>query len=415
MKVLIALSVWITMCTQALWALESREVLVIANRNASESVGLARYYMNRRGIPEENLVLLWVTDQETCSRDDYDRRIAAPVRRAVQEHRQRGGSVRCLLTVRGIPLRVAPPGFSDEEKTRKASLEKELKSLKETLAHVDKDSPEAARIRKEMESRQESIRKLSKENQSAAVDSELTLVLEPEYPLEGWIPNPMFVGFRDRSKIGFPKTVFMVARLDGPSADIVKRLVDDAMAAEERGLSGTAYFDARWPRPQAEKMQKLDGGYGFYDASIHLAAEVVHKRGRLRVVVDDRQELFQPGQAPQAALYCGWYSLGRYVPAFSWVRGAVGYHIASSECSTLRAGSSQVWCKRMLEEGVAAVVGPVEEPYVQAFPVPHLFFHFLTDGRYSLAEAVFLSLPNVSWRMILVGDPLYRPFGTSDG
>ncbi len=412
MVVFVGFILWVLFGVDAAWALEPREVLVIANRNASESVGLARYYMKRRGIPEENLVVLWVTDQETCSREDYDRRIAAPVRRAVQE-RLREGSVPCLVTVRGIPLRVGPPGLSDEEKTRKASLEKELESLKEALSRSQKDSPEAARIRKEMETRQESIRKLSKENQSAAVDSELSLVLETEYPLEGWIPNPMFVGFQDRSKMRFPKTVLMVYRLDGPGADVVKRLVDDAVAVEERGLSGTAYFDARWPRPDAEKMQKLDGGYGFYDASIHLAAEVVQKRGRLRVVVDDRQELFQPGQAPQAALYSGWYSLARYVPAFTWVRGAVGYHIASSECATLRAGSSQVWCKRMLEEGVAGVVGPVEEPYVQAFPVPHLFFHFLTDGRYTLAEAVFLSLPYVSWRMVLVGDPLYRPFGTS--
>jgi uncharacterized protein (TIGR03790 family) len=130
----------------------------------------------------------------------------------------------------------------------------------------------------------------------------------------------------------------------------------------------------------------------------------------MNVVVDAKPELFQAGTAPGAALYCGWYSLSRYVDAFDWVPGAVGYHIASGECGTLRAGSGQGWCKRMLEDGVAATVGPVGEPYVQAFPVPEIFFSLLGDGDYTLAEVYFLSLPFLSWQMVLVGDPLYRPF-----
>ena len=50
---------------------------------------------------------------------------------------------------------------------------------------------------------------------------------------------------------------------------------------------------------------------------------------------------------------------------------------------------SQVWCKRMLEEGVAACVGPTSEPYVQAFPVPDIFFGLLADGHLSLVECYF--------------------------
>ena len=47
---------------------------------------------------------------------------------------------------------------------------------------------------------------------------------------------------------------------------------------------------------------------------------------------------------------------------------------------------------------------------MQAFPVPEVFFSVLIDGYYTLAEAYFLSLPYLSWQMVLVGDPLYRPF-----
>ena len=35
----------------------------------------------------------------------------------------------------------------------------------------------------------------------------------------------------------------LVTRLDGPSVDVVRRMIDDALAAEGVGLKGRAYFD----------------------------------------------------------------------------------------------------------------------------------------------------------------------------
>jgi uncharacterized protein (TIGR03790 family) len=129
------------------------------------------------------------------------------------------------------------------------------------------------------------------------------------------------------------------------------------------------------------------------------------------VVKEETDKLFQPGQCSDAALYCGWYSLAKYVDAFTWQPGSIGYHIASSECTTLKNKDSRVWCKMMLEKGVAATLRPVGEPYVQAFPLPELFFGILVDGSFSLVETYFLSTHYLSWKMVLVGDPLYRPFG----
>jgi len=123
--------------------------------------------------------------------------------------------------------------------------------------------------------------------------------------------------------------------------------------------------------------------------------------------------LFQPGDCPDAALYSGWYSCKNYIDAFEWQPGAVGYHIASDECTTLKNEKSRVWCKMMLEDGVAATLGPTSEPYLQAFPPPEVFFGLLIDGYYTLAESYILSLPYLSWQMVLVGDPLYSPFKNS--
>ena len=128
------------------------------------------------------------------------------------------------------------------------------------------------------------------------------------------------------------------------------------------------------------------------------------------VVLDTQEALFQSGDGRAAALYCGWYSLREYVDAFEWQTGAVGYHIASGECSTLKKEQSRVWCKMMLEKGVAATLGPVNEPYVESFPVPAIFFSLLIDGTLTLVECYTASNPFWSWKMVLIGDPLYRPF-----
>ena len=63
----------------------------------------------------------------------------------------------------------------------------------------------------------------------------------------------------------------------------------------------------------------------------------------------------------------------------------------------------------MLNRGVTATVGAVAEPYLPAFPLPLDFFRELFDGR-CLAEAYYRTNPFNSWQMVLIGDPLYRPF-----
>ena len=71
---------------RAALALAPEEVLVVANRNAARSIGLAKYYMQRRGIPEDRLVAVWVTDAETCTREAYDKKVVPPIRRWLAAH-----------------------------------------------------------------------------------------------------------------------------------------------------------------------------------------------------------------------------------------------------------------------------------------------------------------------------------------
>jgi uncharacterized protein (TIGR03790 family) len=240
----------------------------------------------------------------------------------------------------------------------------------------------------------------------AAVDSELTLLMVENYPTVQWLPNPLNLRCDETPAMQrFRQAVVMVGRLDGPTPEIARRLVDDALKIEATGLTGTCYLDARGLKSPAQP-----GSYAWYDAHLVRLAELMKEHSKFKVVLDQRPGLFLPGSCPEAALYCGWYSLAKYVASCTWRQGAVAYHVASAEATTLRKPGSQVWCKRMLEEGVAATLGPVSEPYLLAFPLPDDFFPLLMTGSRTLLEVYFRTVPQLSWQMILIGDPLYAPF-----
>ncbi|MFB0521002.1 MAG: TIGR03790 family protein [Desulfatiglandales bacterium] len=242
---------------------------------------------------------------------------------------------------------------------------------------------------------------------SASVDSELTLMVAGPYQHAQWLPNPFHASY---DHLPFIRRVraksLMVGRLDGPTPESAKRLVDDAVATERVGLRGVFYIDARG-LTDSDATNSL---YSGYDQHLFNLYHILKDRSSMEVVIDKGPELFPVGACPQAALYCGWYSLGNYVDSFKWERGSIGFHVASAEASTLRARESNVWCKRMIEEGVAATLGPVEEPYLLSFPLPDHFFPLLMSGKAPLLEVYFRTTPYISWRQILIGDPLYIPF-----
>jgi len=397
----------ITFMGPAIAALEADEVLVIANGWSPDSVTLAEFYMSKRNIPAENFLRVGIDEKEVCSRKVYNEKLYTPVKGYLErlELQNKRRAIRCLLLIYGIPLKVSPPELSPAEKKQHEAAREQRTVLKKQYMNLPENAPQ----RNILSEKLAKIEKYLKRTALASVDSELALVLAGDYELRDWQPNPSYLGYRGRNIDGMPDIALMVSRLDGSTPEIVRRIIDDSLSAEKNGLSGSAFFDARWPRPDLDKTKNLKG-YAFYDNSLYLAADLVNKNGRLRVVVNDQPELFQPGECQDAALYCGWYRLSHYLDAFDWQTGSIGYHIASGEMTTLKNKKSKVWGKMMLEDGVAAVIGPVAEPYVQAFPPPALFFHLLLNGRFTLAECYALSVPFRSWRMVLVGDPLYRPW-----
>ena len=196
----------------------------------------------------------------------------------------------------------------------------------------------------------------------------------------------------------------MVSRLDGPTPAIAKQLVDQALAAERDGLSGKAYVDSRGMKPEPN-------AYALYDQSLREMATLIKNKTNYPVVLEDTERRFsQSGEASDTALYAGWYKLRSYENAFTFRPGAIGYHLASAEAISLHDPVEPGWCKNALDHGITVTMGSTGEPYLDSFPLPQEFFGLLLGGRYSLVEAYFVTSRYVSWRMVLIGDPLYNPW-----
>ena len=79
------------------FALTSDQVAVVVNKNGWHSIDLGKYYMKKRGLPDENILRLWTTDKENVSREDYEKQIAGPIKRFLDKKAGQGSEIRCLV------------------------------------------------------------------------------------------------------------------------------------------------------------------------------------------------------------------------------------------------------------------------------------------------------------------------------
>src|SRR3954471_22752873 len=106
------------------FALEPAEVVVVTNKNVPDSRAIAEHYLKARGVPAGSVVALDLPKDEDISRKDYDDKLAAPLRSALADRKDR---VKCLVCVYGVPLRVGGDGPTDGEKAQLKELQPKLK------------------------------------------------------------------------------------------------------------------------------------------------------------------------------------------------------------------------------------------------------------------------------------------------
>ncbi len=247
------------------------------------------------------------------------------------------------------------------------------------------------------------INYLTTDATASATDNELALLWRDYYPHQHWLMNPLSVDEVTESHI----PTLMVMRLDGPDPAAVRRIMQTSVEVEKTGLKGIVAIDARGLSPVDDKGNS--SAFGQFDQTLRNLAYFIRVKTNLKIRLDDQDLVFPPHSVHNVALYCGWYSVNRYIPGCDFNPGAVGYHIASFEMVTLHTPSSR-WVRGLINDGVVATLGAVAEPYLGAFPKPDEFFPLLLTGKLTMAEVYWKTTPMVSWMISFIGDPLYRPY-----
>ncbi len=332
--------------------------MVIVNRASPSSVAITSYYAAKRAIPAANICSLKSTTVETISRQQYDQEIERPIRDCLHSHK---GSIFYIVTTLGVPLRIDGTG--------------------------------------------------GKDGTQASVDSELALLYARMHgqtiPLPGPAPNP----FYRQKDARFDQRVFpiyLVTRLAAYDTATVQRMIDQSLAATNRGVFVLDQNDN-------------SGGEGnswLLDAAILLPAH--------RTVLDQTSTVLK-GQ-DNVIGYASWGSNDKNrkerFSGMHFLPGAIATAYVSSDGRTFAkppsawkigswndppdqwwANSPQSLTADLLMEGATGASGHVFEPYLAFTPHPDYLFPAYYSGR-NLAESFYLAMPALSWMNIITGDPL---------
>lgn len=182
-------------------ALEPYEIVIIANKRVVDSIALAQFYIKKRNIPETNILQLTLSDREECTREEYEQKVVQTVRKFI-EKKSSTSRIRCLVTMYGLPLKISGPKITPQEKDQVEDLKKKRKSLKDQLKKIEEKKDDHIKtVKTELKIINNQLSILTGANQRSSFDSELALVLEENYPISGWIPNPYFIGFKDKKNL----------------------------------------------------------------------------------------------------------------------------------------------------------------------------------------------------------------------
>jgi uncharacterized protein (TIGR03790 family) len=368
------------------------EVVVVYNSAMPESKAVADHYVKLRNVPTNHVFGFKLSAGCDMPRAEYQNDLLRPFVAALKERH---------LVAFGP---VAMPGTNGRAaQTQRRITEAKFRYVVLCYGVPWRILPDTSLIEPEAEKIQPEMRR-----NEAAVDSELAClaICERPYSFAGPITNPAYT-ITNATAMHPTNGIVMVTRLDAPSAEIARGLVDKALEAERDGMWGRAYFDLRG---------NVEPGMKQGEDWLRGAAELCRMLG-FETVVDTNEAVFSAGfPMSQIAFYAGWYRqdvCGPFaLPRVEFMPGAFAYHLHSFSASNLRS-TNQSWVGPFLAKGVTITMGCVHEPYLSCTPDIAVFSSRLIYGGFSFGEAAYAAQNALSWQTTVVGDPLYRPFGRS--
>ena len=372
------------------------EVVVVYNSRMPESRMVAEHYAWSRHVPSDRMVGLDLPVDESMTRDQYVEKLQNPLLVRLEK---------AGLFVFG-PATNRPPAGSVADTPFRRLIQSRIRYAvlcygvpTRILKDASLPEPAAMRLPPQLQ------------RNEAAVDTQLALlpVTEQRLPWTGPIQSP-FYGATNSAVFQPTNGILLVARLDGPSAEIARGLVDKAMEAETNGWWGRAYFDARG--------LATNDSYRLGDDYIRSAAIVAQRFG-FETELDEQPGTFTVGHPmSEVGLYAGWYDQtlsGPFtLPSFTFMPGAFAYHLYSFSAQTVRSTNNS-WVGTLLQRGATCTLGYVDEPYLDGTVDLGTLLSRLTFLGFSFGEAAYAAQRSLSWQTTVIGDPLYTPGFTNLG
>lgn len=335
-----------------LCALGPDNVLILANSKAAGSVEIAEYYAKLRGISPERILKISASEQEEIKREEFTKEIWEPTRAAVLADEK----ICVIVPTRGVPLKV------------KGTTERPAASGFEG-------------------------------RDDASVDSELMMVRVDELKVDAALENPLF---DSKERIAPASGLVVVARLDGPTAEIARGMAEKALLAETLGAHGRSFLDTG--------MGNLTGAaYEERDALMRRVGDSWRKAG---VVFDHDSDadVVDLSTRDETLHYYGWYATTQQPAGRVQFRtGGICVHLHSFSAATIR-NAGRNWVGPLLSWGATASYGTVYEPFTVGYPFEHIFWDRLCQG-FTFGEAGLIATRTLSWQAVFCGDPLYSPHG----
>jgi|GEM_PF-1293294 len=188
---------------------------------------------------------------------------------------------------------------------------------------------------------------------AASLGSELALVLWPEYRRLGTVPNYLHPAFKASALADYFPTLD-VRRIDGPTVDVAKSLIDRAKTAESTQLQGNVYLDLRG-------IENGDSRTVQFEQWLQSVGSQMEMIPGLKVQLEKTPRLFEKDACPETMLYCGWLSMGNSIDSFTFKSGAIAYHLADEDAAGIHNAIDQGWCQYFLKKGATCVIGSVGE------------------------------------------------------
>ncbi len=354
------------------------DVLLIVNDSSRNSVQIADFFAQRRSIPQKNIYHIQIDTSlfpqlgETIDSATFKQKIWLPLENYMRVNNL-VDSINYIVTTKGCPLRVTTSNDGDYIDTIQDIIENVfsgLSSFNDCLALIN--------------------------------GSDSIYVLTPKI---GNFAMSRYYGTMtafQHDQVSMP--FYLTTRLDGYTVAQIESYI---MKADSTVVNGTGLFVL----DEDPSKNYPNSGYEIGNEWMSAAADSL-QAGGYNVLLNTDTVYVTKQQ--NVIGYTSWGSNDNYahdfttnaIPGNTYLNGSIGETYVSTGGRSFNVGTEygQSLIADWIAEGISAIKGYTDEPYLTVMAEPDLLFPMYMSG-FNMAESYWNASPLIGWRQVVIGDP----------